>query len=90
MARTIRAPRGTQLTCKNWLIEAAYRFCLSEPGLHSVLMGTGDIDHLRQNLAAATAGPLADRNTLAPAVAKRSTTRDLHPVGSASASEPSG
>lgn len=25
MGRTIRAPRGTQLTCKNWLIEAAYR-----------------------------------------------------------------
>src|SRR6266542_2767023 len=25
MARTIRAPRGTELTCKNWLIEAAYR-----------------------------------------------------------------
>jgi urocanate hydratase len=25
MARTIRAPRGTQLTCKNWLIEAPYR-----------------------------------------------------------------
>lgn len=23
--RKIRAPRGTQLTCKNWLIEAAYR-----------------------------------------------------------------
>ena len=23
--RTIRAPRGTKLTCKNWLIEAAYR-----------------------------------------------------------------
>lgn len=23
--RIIRAPRGTQLTCKNWLIEAAYR-----------------------------------------------------------------
>ncbi len=23
--RTIRAPRGPQLTCKNWLIEAAYR-----------------------------------------------------------------
>ena len=21
MPRTIRAPRGTQLTCKNWLIE---------------------------------------------------------------------
>ena len=25
MARTIRSPRGTRLTCKNWLIEAAYR-----------------------------------------------------------------
>ena len=25
MKRTIRAPRGTQLTCKNWLIEAPYR-----------------------------------------------------------------
>jgi urocanate hydratase len=25
MVRSIRAPRGSQLTCKNWLIEAAYR-----------------------------------------------------------------
>ena len=25
MGRLIRAPRGTKLTCKNWLIEAAYR-----------------------------------------------------------------
>ena len=25
MTRIIRAPRGTQLTCKNWLIEAPYR-----------------------------------------------------------------
>ncbi len=25
MKREIRAPRGTQLSCKNWLIEAAYR-----------------------------------------------------------------
>ena len=24
-SRVIRAPRGSQLTCKNWLIEAAYR-----------------------------------------------------------------
>src|SRR5215207_9366774 len=23
--RTVRAPRGTELTCKNWLSEAAYR-----------------------------------------------------------------
>src|SRR5512139_1311756 len=25
MSRVVRAPRGAQLTCKNWLIEAAYR-----------------------------------------------------------------
>ncbi len=25
MTRTVRAPRGTELTCKNWLIEAPYR-----------------------------------------------------------------
>jgi urocanate hydratase len=25
MSRTIHAPRGTQITCKNWLIEAPYR-----------------------------------------------------------------
>jgi urocanate hydratase len=25
MARIVRAPRGTQITCKNWLIEAPYR-----------------------------------------------------------------
>ena len=25
MPRTVRAPRGAELTCKNWLIEAAYR-----------------------------------------------------------------
>ena len=25
MTRNIKAPTGTELTCKNWLIEAAYR-----------------------------------------------------------------
>ncbi len=25
MKRTIKAPTGTELSCKNWLIEAAYR-----------------------------------------------------------------
>src|SRR5438128_12671255 len=25
MKRIVKAPTGTQLTCKNWLIEAAYR-----------------------------------------------------------------
>jgi aryl-alcohol dehydrogenase-like predicted oxidoreductase/ectoine hydroxylase-related dioxygenase (phytanoyl-CoA dioxygenase family) len=39
-------------------IEAAYRFALSEPGLHSVLIGTGDVEHLRSNLTACARGPL--------------------------------
>ena len=25
MPRPVRAPRGTELSCRNWLIEAAYR-----------------------------------------------------------------
>ena len=25
LPRTVRAPRGTELSCKNWLIEGAYR-----------------------------------------------------------------
>jgi urocanate hydratase len=29
MPRTVRSPRGTQLTCKNWLIEAPYRMLLN-------------------------------------------------------------
>jgi urocanate hydratase len=32
MPRTIRAPRGVQLTCKNWLIEAAYRMLQNDLG----------------------------------------------------------
>lgn len=32
------------------VIEAAYRFCRHEPGADIVLTGTGNIDHLRQNL----------------------------------------
>ena len=30
--------------------DAAYRFCRHEPGVHAVLTGTGNPDHLRQNL----------------------------------------
>ncbi len=31
--------------------DAAYRFCLYEPGCDVILSGTGDLDHLRANLA---------------------------------------
>jgi aryl-alcohol dehydrogenase-like predicted oxidoreductase len=34
------------------LPEAAYRFCRHEPGVHVVLTGTGNPEHLRQNVAA--------------------------------------
>ena len=37
--------------------EAAYRFCLHEPGLDVILSGTGDPEHLREN-AAFLSGPL--------------------------------
>ena len=50
-------------------ISAAYRFALSEPGLQSVLVGTGNADHLRSNLNAARRGPLAHEH-VAPVYAR--------------------
>jgi L-galactose dehydrogenase len=46
--------------------EAAYRFVRHEPGVDVVLFGTGDPDHLRENIASILAPPLplADRQTL--------------------------
>jgi len=41
------------------LTEAAYRYAIDEPGLHVVLSGTGSERHLRDNIAAIQAGPLA-------------------------------
>jgi aryl-alcohol dehydrogenase-like predicted oxidoreductase len=38
--------------------EAAYRFCRYEPGLHTVLTGTGDVDHLQENVASLLKPPL--------------------------------
>src|SRR5512138_2590865 len=42
MTRTIRAPRGTTLTCRNWLIEAPYRMLQNnlDPAV------AGDPEHL--------------------------------------------
>jgi aryl-alcohol dehydrogenase-like predicted oxidoreductase len=42
------------------LIELAYRFCRHEPGIHVVLTGTGNISHLRDNVAFINRPPLAD------------------------------
>jgi aryl-alcohol dehydrogenase-like predicted oxidoreductase len=40
------------------LVQAAYRFCRHEPGIDIVLTGTGNADHLRENVAAILAPPL--------------------------------
>jgi aryl-alcohol dehydrogenase-like predicted oxidoreductase len=48
------------------ITEAAYRFVRHEPGVDVVLFGTGNPQHLRENVAALLAPPLppADRQTL--------------------------
>jgi aryl-alcohol dehydrogenase-like predicted oxidoreductase len=38
--------------------EAAYRFCRHEPGIHVVLTGTGNPEHLRENVTAILKPPL--------------------------------
>lgn len=42
------------------LIDAAYRFCIHEPGADVVLMGTGDPEHLEANIASALKPPLPE------------------------------
>lgn len=44
--------------CAETLAEAAYRFCVHEPGADVVLTGTGDEEHLEANIAAALKPPL--------------------------------
>jgi aryl-alcohol dehydrogenase-like predicted oxidoreductase len=41
------------------LTEAAYRFCRHEPGAEVILTGTGNVEHLKANLAAIQGPPLA-------------------------------
>ena len=40
--------------------DAAYRFCRYEPGAEVILSGTGDIAHLRENIASLDRPPLPD------------------------------
>lgn len=48
----------TEEGCAETLTEAAYRFCVHEPGVDVVLTGTGDEGHLDANVAAALEPPL--------------------------------
>jgi aryl-alcohol dehydrogenase-like predicted oxidoreductase len=42
------------------LPEAAYRYCRYEPGMHVVLTGTGNVEHLKENVASLLKPPLAE------------------------------
>lgn len=44
------------------LAEASYRLARFEPGVHVVLVGTGNIDHLEQNIASMQRGALPDED----------------------------
>jgi aryl-alcohol dehydrogenase-like predicted oxidoreductase len=45
------------------VVDAAYRFCRDEPGIDVVLTGTGDVGHLRENVASLERPPLPDADT---------------------------
>jgi aryl-alcohol dehydrogenase-like predicted oxidoreductase len=42
------------------VVDAAYRFCRHEPGIDVVLTGTGNVDHLRQNVTSLLRPPLPE------------------------------
>ncbi|MHA2473425.1 MAG: aldo/keto reductase [Promethearchaeota archaeon] len=46
------------------LVDAAYRFCLYEPGTHVILSGTGNIDHMKENLNYLQKPPLPENDVL--------------------------
>jgi aryl-alcohol dehydrogenase-like predicted oxidoreductase len=43
------------------IVDAAYRFCRHEPGIHVVLTGTGNVGHLNENVASINRGPLPSK-----------------------------
>jgi L-galactose dehydrogenase len=59
IAHTIARLTGQGEHCKP-LADIAYRYCRDEPAIQSVLMGTGEISHLEQNVKSFGEPPLAD------------------------------
>jgi len=45
------------------IVDAAYRFCRHEPGVHVALTGTGSADHLKANIESLTKPPLPESVT---------------------------
>jgi len=46
------------------IVEAAYRFCRYEPGTHVILSGTGNLDHLKENIKAMQKPPLPKEDVI--------------------------
>jgi len=44
------------------IVDAAYRFCRFEPGTHVILSGTGNAEHLRENLRSFERPPLPEED----------------------------
>ncbi len=55
-----RSGASGQATNTAFLVDAAYRFCRHEPGIHVTMTGTGKAAHLKNNLASMRRGPLSD------------------------------
>jgi L-galactose dehydrogenase len=53
-------PLGFVRSAAESLPDAAYRFCRAEPGIDVVLSGTGNIQHLEENIASILRPPLPD------------------------------
>ncbi len=49
---------SSRANSENSPFATAYRYCLDEPGVHVVLMGTGNREHLAANVRAINEGPL--------------------------------
>ena len=46
------------------LVDAAYRFCRYEPGIHVTLSGTGNLSHLKDNLESILRPPLPEKDLI--------------------------
>ena len=46
------------------IVDAAYRFCNYEPGTHVILSGTGNLDHMKDNIKFMQKPPLPEKDVL--------------------------
>ena len=46
------------------IVDAAYRFCRDEPGTHVILSGTGNLNHMKENIKSILAPPLPDKDII--------------------------